>query len=154
MKRKIIVMIIFFILIITALLSFTVIGVKINFPKSSTINNDGRIYGLVETIGHCMEIPVTDLKIACGRNLKDYKIEITDDDGVFEFLNLSYDSNKGSIYFVWILPGQHTIFPYISKVTLSENDPEEYVYIFITTWWPFVNHGIINQHYKNRVFNN
>ena len=131
MKRNIILLTTLFVLIIVIISSISVMGIKINIPKNSTIENDGRIYGGVYYQGKCIEVPRPNIKIACGRNLRDYKTDITDSSGHFEFKELSYDSKKGTIYFVWVVPGQRTIFLYITIVMLKENNPEEYVHFMI-----------------------
>ena len=144
MRREILILISFMIIIFTILSSFSVIG--LNTSKSSKTNQIGRIYGCVESIGKCTSIPVPDKKIACGRNLRNYEIAITDNYGDFEFENLSY-SDRGTFYYVWVVPGQGAIRPYIQIVLLNRNNPEEFVYYLISIWIQFEIYGFAHHYY-------
>jgi hypothetical protein len=98
--------------------------------QSNEEGNGGRIYGLVESQGHSMPIGVSDLKVACGRNLINYEITLTNENGYFEFPDLSYE-NTGVKYYVWILPGQKVFFSGIKTIELNDENSEEYVYFFV-----------------------
>jgi hypothetical protein len=154
MKIKILSLITIIIISLTVISSFSVIGLNQNYPKYSSYDYNGRIHGTAEMQGKCMEIPVPGLKIGCGRNFRNYKTDVTDDNGIFEFNNLYYDGNRGTTYYVWVLPGQNIIFPLIKKVTLKQTNPEEYVYIWVTGWWPwsFENYEMVQQQIKRVAF--
>jgi hypothetical protein len=94
---------------------------------------DGRIYGWVETQTRCMRIGVPDLKVACGKNLNNYEIAVTDEDGFFEFSDLMYKISV-TTYFIWILPNQKVILPELKKVKLNDKNPEEDVYYYVLLW--------------------
>jgi len=106
--------------------------------------NDGRIYGYVESQGHSMPIGVPDLKVACGNNLINYEIDITDEYGFFEFTDINYE-DSGTSYYVWIPPGQKVIFPGIKTVELNDETSEEDVYFFVL---------LKNSASRNNVINN
>jgi hypothetical protein len=117
--------------------SFSALGLNIKNPKITSFNNNGRIQGRLEMQGKCIEIPVPNIKIGCGRNFWKYQIDITNENGEFEFKDLFYDDTEGTTYYVWILPGQNIPFPDIQKVTLNEKNPEEYVYVWVYVLWPW-----------------
>ena len=124
-------------LIIVGLILFASISIaeasslfQFNKNQVNKEGEDGRIYGWVETQGHDMIIGVPNLKIACGKNLNNYEIELTDEDGFFEFSNLTYE-DTGTKYFIWILPNQNVIFPGIKTVELNDENSEKYVYYFV-----------------------
>jgi hypothetical protein len=156
MKKKTIALTTSFILGLLIVSSFSVIGLNVKNPKITLVNNNGVIRGRAEMQGKCIEIPVSDIKIGCGRNFWNYEVDITCDYGGFEFTDLYYDYTEGTTYYIWILSGQNIPFPDIQKITLNENNPEEYVYIWIYFWWPWQieNFEIENQHYKNTVYYN
>ena len=139
------------VLIIIGLLLFTNISLAgasslCSLNKNQVIENgnSGRIYGRVETQGREMIIGVPNLKVACGKNLNNYEIKVTDENGYFEFSNLTY-VDTGTKYFIWILPGQNVIFPGIKIVELNNENSEEDVYFFVFLW---------NSVNKNKVINN
>jgi hypothetical protein len=139
------------VLIIIGLILFTSISIaeanslfQFNKNQVNKEGKDGRIYGRVETQGHDMIIGVPDLKVACGKNLNDYQIEITDKNGFFEFSDLDYE-DTGTKYFIWILPGQNVIFPGIKTVELNDENTEGDVYYFVM---------IRNSEDKNKAINN
>jgi len=124
-------------LIIFILLFFTSISIAeassillINKEQVKEDGNDGRIYGLVENQGRCMIIGLPNLKVACRKNLKNFEIEVTDENGFFEFSDLTYD-NSETKYYLWILPGQNVIFPGIKTVELNDENSEQDVYYFV-----------------------
>jgi len=105
----------------------------LNQKQVNENGEDGRIYGRVETQGHSMLVGVPDLKVACGTNLNNYEVKITDENGFFEFSDLTYD-DTGTKYFVWILPGQSVIFPELKVVELNDENSEEDVYFYVLLW--------------------
>ena len=124
-------------LIIIILLFFASISIaeanSIYLSNKKQVNekgNDGRIYGRVECQGHSMPIGVADLKVACGRNLINYEIKVTDKNGYFDFSDLTYE-NTGTKYYIWIPPGQKVFFRGIEKVVLNDENSEEIVYFFV-----------------------
>jgi hypothetical protein len=119
----------------------------LNKDKINNEGMDGRIYGWIETQGRCMKIGVSNLKVACGKNLKDYETAITDEDGFFEFSELSYE-DTGTRYIIWIPLGQKVIFPGLKNVELNDNNPEEDVYFFVLLWWSLISNKVI----KNQLF--
>jgi len=138
-------------LIIIGLLLLTNISIadasSINSLTKKQVNekgNDGRIYGYVETQGHSMPVGVADLKVACGKNLNDYEIKITTENGFFEFSDLTYE-NTGTKYYIWVLPGQNVIFPGIKTVKLNDENSDENVYFFVL---------LKNSASRNNVINN
>ena len=149
-------------LIIVGLILFASISIGeasslFQFNKNQLNNQgeDGRIYGRVETQGREMIIGVPDLKVACGKNLNDYQIEVTDENGFFEFLDLTYEAT-GTKYFTWILPGQNVIFPGIKTVELNDENPEGDIYYFVmlrnSADKNKIINNFINQKIKNLVF--
>jgi hypothetical protein len=89
--------------------------------------NDGRIYGRVESQGHSMPIGVPNLKVACGTNLKNYEIKVTNEDGYYDFPDLTYEST-GTKYYIWIPIGQKVFFRGIKTVELNDENSEECVF--------------------------
>ena len=152
MKGNIILLISLCILFLIVLSSFSAIGIKKTIAKSSKVNNNGRIYGGVYYQGRCMEVPIQDVEIACGRNFRDYETATTNSVGMFEFMNLTYDSDGGSLYFIWVVLGQGALIPHIKMVILDENNPEHYVHYIINFWFNPKN-GIFTKQYENIVFN-
>jgi hypothetical protein len=96
-------------------------------------SSEGKISGRVETQGRCMPVAVSDLKVACGKSLKNYEIKITNDFGYFEFENIQFE-DSGTKYYIWILPGQRVILPGVKTIILDENTREGYVYFFVFVW--------------------
>ena len=111
---------------------------------------DGRIYGWVETQGRCMRIGVPNLKVACGKNLNNYEIAVTDEDGFFEFSDLTYE-DSGTTYFIWILPSQKVIFPGLKTVKLNDKNPEEDVYYYVLLWCSVSKNKAINNFINQQV---
>jgi hypothetical protein len=102
-----------------------------------------------------MIIGVPDLRVACGKNLNNYEIKITDKYGFFEFSDLSYEDTR-TAYYIWILPGQNVIFPGIKTVALNDENSEEEVYYNILlrntiSKYKAIN-NFINLQLKNLVF--
>jgi hypothetical protein len=126
-----------FIVLLLLFASFPIVGASpishLNKNQLNEKGNIGRIYGLVETQGHDMLVGVPNIKIACGKNLINYEIEITNEYGFFEFSNLTYE-DKGTTYFVWVLLGQRLIFPKLKIVELDEENSEENVYFYVLLW--------------------
>jgi hypothetical protein len=141
MKNRTITIITIVMLIVVGTISFSSVGINIKITKNSPANDDGKAYGQddgkaygqVETIGRCMPIGIPDLRLACGRNLIDFRTTFTDEDGFFEFCNLTYD-DTGTTYIVWIPPGQGIVFRGYLKFTLNKERPEKELYYFITCW--------------------
>jgi len=96
-------------------------------------SSEGKITGQVETQGRCMRVGVSDLKVACGKSLNNYEIEVTDRFGYFEFKDLTFE-DSGTKYYVWILTGQRVIFPGIRTTILDKNIHEEDLYFFVFVW--------------------
>jgi hypothetical protein len=78
-------------------------------------------------------------------------MQITDSGGDFDFKDLSYDYNKGTIYFVLVVPEQGYFFPSISMVLSNENNPEEYILYFLYFKFSIVNNEFIN--HNNLIIN-
>jgi len=124
-------------LVIIILLFFTSISIveasSIYLSNKKQLNekeNDGRIYGRVETQGHNIPIGVPSLKVACGTNLKNYEIKITDENGYYDFPDLTYEST-GTKYYIWIPIGQKVFFRGIKTVELNDENSEECVFFFV-----------------------
>jgi len=101
-----------------------------NKKQANDGGNDGRIYGRVECQGHSMPIGVPNLKVACGTNLRNYEIKVTNEDGYYDFSDLTYEST-GTKYYIWIPIGQKVFFRGIEKVVLNDENSEEIVYFFV-----------------------
>jgi len=123
------------IVIIILIILFSSIYTAGASSQVSINSSKGKITGRIETQGRCIPVAVTDLKVACGRSLKNYEIDVTDDFGCFKFDNLTFE-DTGSKYYVWILPFQRVIFQGIKSTILDENTPEEDIYLFILFWGP------------------
>jgi hypothetical protein len=111
--------------------------------------NNGKISGLVETQGRCMLVGVPNLKIACGKNLNNFEIEITDENGFFEFFDLTYEQT-GTTYFIWILPNQKVIFPKVKTVELNDENIEEDVYFYVIIWNFILTNKVINNFFNQQ----
>lgn len=105
--------------------------------------NDGRIYGRVECQGHNMPIGVPNLKVACGTNLKNYEIELTDENGYYDFTDLIYEST-GTKYYTWIPIGQKVWFRGIETVELNDENSEECVFFFVLPKFSASRNKVIN----------
>ena len=138
-------------LIIIGLLLLTSISIaearSISSSNKKQVNdggNDGRIFGYVETQGHNMPIAFPNLKVACGTNLRNYEIKVTDENGYYDFSDLTYEST-GTKYYIWIPIGQRVWFRGIEKVELNDENSEEYVYLFVLpNFWRSRNNVINN----------
>jgi hypothetical protein len=132
MKKKVL-----FIVLLLLFASFPIVGAStishLNKNQLNEKGNVGRIYGLVETQGHDMLVGVPNIKVACGKNLINFEIEITNEYGFFEFSNLTYEE-KGTTYFVWVPLGQRLIFPKLKIVELDDENSEENVYFYVLLW--------------------
>ena len=110
----------------------------------------------METQGRCMIIGVPNLKIACGKNLNNYEIDITDENGYFEFSNLYY-KDTGTKYFLWIPIGQNVIFPNLKIIELNDENLEEEIYFFVIILNSMntnkITSNFFNQRFKILFFN-
>ena len=112
-------------------------------------DNTGILSGLVETQGRCMIIGVPNIKIACGKSLNNYEIEITDENGYFEFSNLYY-KETGTKYYLWILPGQNVIFPYLKIVDLNDKNSEVEIYFFVFILTSITNNNAVSSFFNQK----
>lgn len=143
MKKRI--LIIIGLLLITSIFVAEASSISVlNKYKENEKGNNGKISGFVETQGRCMLVGVSNLKIACGKNLNNYEIDITDENGYFEFSNLYY-KDSGTKYFIWIPIGQNVIFPNLKIVELNFENSEEEIYFLVI---------ILNSMNENKILDN
>ena len=135
MKNKKIVISLIFMIIINSL-TFSVIGIELNTTNFSEDNNNGTVYGHIETTGRCIIIGVPNIKIACGKNILNYQITYTNEYGFFEFNELEYD-DTGTTYFIWVPSGQKLLFKGASILHLNEENQKIQVNYFISYFFIF-----------------